>query len=181
MLPVAVTWTNQFAGRFEEEVQPFQESVDPTLPLAGDMSESSPWAYLQKTYSNMDEAVQCTSETKGPDGHLQVDLPSLAKVHNGAVMPMQVCNMHATLHDMCTWCYVSCLFMQLIAVSLQAGSIPTQGQTSGVNMWSRNVHENAWGDASAASRPAASHDAAQQHPVKQPSGITSAPAQVHFG
>lgn len=65
--------------RCEEEVQPFQEAV------AGNESESSPWAYLQKTYSNTDEAVPGAS--KGPSDHSQEGGPTVAMP---ADLPVQV-------------------------------------------------------------------------------------------
>ena len=169
--------------------------------VAGEKSEGSPWAYLQKTYSNMDEAEQCTSETKGQHDCLQEDRPSCAELHTagGAALPVQVGNtqpaqqqcMTLTKCATCVACSSAGLLLKddetsrptclwLIAVSLQAGSIPMQSQTNGPGVWSRNVPENAWGDASAVSSPAALPDAV--HSVhKQPSVITSVQAQVSPG
>ena len=75
-------------------MQPFQESLAAAPAVAGEKSEGSPWAYLQKTYSNLNEAEQCTSEVKGHDDCPQGDKPSLAELHfaDGAAMPVQVCS-----------------------------------------------------------------------------------------
>ena len=101
MLPLANMSASQLAGRHEEEVQPFEESVAAAPAVAGTKSEGSPWAYLQKTYSNMDEAEQRTSETKGQHDCPQGDGPSFAELHavNGAAMSVQVCKTQpACLH-----------------------------------------------------------------------------------
>lgn len=75
-------------------MQPFQERVAAMPAVADGKSEGSSWAYLQKTYSNMDEAEQCTSEIKGHDDCPQGDKPSVAELHtaDGVAMPVQVCN-----------------------------------------------------------------------------------------
>lgn len=85
MLSLSSLHAYLLVDRNEEEVQPFQEAV------AGNVSASSPWAspwaYLQKTYSNTEEAVQDTS--KGQDDHSQEGRP-MAMPSNVAALPAQV-------------------------------------------------------------------------------------------
>lgn len=82
------------ADRHEEEVQPFREAVAPAPAMADDMNEGSPWAYLQKAYSNIEEAAQGTSQPKGQDDGLQDSRPKPSLVHSqdGLATSMQVCS-----------------------------------------------------------------------------------------
>lgn len=200
MLPLSSLYVSQSAGRHKEEVQPFQECGAAVPAVAGDKSGGSPWAYLQKTYSNMDEAGHCADDTKGQDDCPQGDRPSFADLHtaDGAAMPVQVCSTQPawlqciTLTNCatcaaCQWTPVeryweiTAKFLWCIAVSLQAGRVLIQSQASGPDVWSRNVPENAWGEASAVCGPAALPDAAHQRPQKELSVIASVQAQVPSG
>ena len=53
------------ANRHEEEVAPFQAEKSLTIEteksLTVETSEASPWTYLQKTYSNVEESAASTA------------------------------------------------------------------------------------------------------------------------
>lgn len=79
MLSLSSLHAYVLVDRHEEEVQPFQEAV------AG--NESASWAYLQKTYSNTEEAAQGISQGQGD--HSQEGRP-MAMPSNVAALPVQV-------------------------------------------------------------------------------------------
>lgn len=189
-MPSSSVHAHVLADRHEEDVQPFQDV------LAGNEGEGSPWAYLQKTYSNTEEAVQGSSE--GQDHNLLQGRAVTMPGHtiSSAALPVQV-SKPACLqcrHSGATLCYLRCnlracvlsFFWNLFQTEAwlrvacwQAGGIVVHNGTSRPGVRSI-VPENAWGDAAAVSGAAALSDVPNQYPPMGPSGVKCLPAQVYL-
>jgi len=103
------------ANRYEEEVAPFQAEKSLTV----ETSEASPWTYLQKTYSNVEESTVSTAGQQHTcrKGRTTIDQEEVTIAHH-TIASMQVSD---TWHlGVCSLIHVSSQDFQLSPACLHA-------------------------------------------------------------